>query len=197
MRTMMIGMTNRMVSMGNQDDVDDYTLMEETALQKWWRFQWGWVSTSSGAALALQVSIAVWSEAAGICRRKNCSVCAKFCFSMKTGPCCSCWGTILTANIHVVSWDYSRNSWMHLSLDVCFLILPPALHISQISFQKPPKSIGHEPVELSACRWREQQKERHKEAEWIYPFEKTAEHCALQSHKHLYWRFNNKCLPLQ
>ncbi len=52
---------------------------EESALQKWWRcWLWGWASTSSGAAFALQVSIAVWSDAAGICRRNNCLVCAKF-----------------------------------------------------------------------------------------------------------------------
>lgn len=49
----------------------------------WWRRRvlcrnHGVVSTSSGAAFALQVSIAVWSDAAGICGRKGCLVCAKF-----------------------------------------------------------------------------------------------------------------------
>lgn len=33
---------------------------------------------------------------------------------------------------------------------------------------KTPKSIGHEPAELSACRWREQQEERRKEAETLF-----------------------------
>lgn len=34
-------------------------------------------STSSGAAFALQVSIAVWSDAAGICKEEECLFCAK------------------------------------------------------------------------------------------------------------------------
>lgn len=34
-------------------------------------------STSSGAAFALQVSIAVWSDAAGICKEEECLFCVK------------------------------------------------------------------------------------------------------------------------
>lgn len=46
-------------------------------LLKWWRcWRWRGLSTSSGAAFALQVSIAVWSDTAGICGRSDCLVCA-------------------------------------------------------------------------------------------------------------------------
>lgn len=78
MMMMMMGVTKgEMIMMGNQEHADDCKLTEEAATQKRWR-RWRRASTSSGAALALQVSMAVWSEATGICGRKKCSVCAKF-----------------------------------------------------------------------------------------------------------------------
>lgn len=52
-------------------DEDGFTQMEEDRDDARMSWEMGWASTCSGAPFALQVSIAVWSEAAGIWGRKE------------------------------------------------------------------------------------------------------------------------------
>lgn len=100
----MIKMMTTMVVVVMRNRVMMHKWRSGMILHHWWRYwQRGGLSTSSGAAFALQVSIAVWSDAAGICGRKDCLICAKFfhtaSFSAwKQRPhccCCSSWSTVL------------------------------------------------------------------------------------------------------
>lgn len=171
------------------------------AQQMWWRFwQRRWASTSSGAALALHVSIAVWSDAAGICGRKNCLVCAKFFHTPPVSaweqwPCCKTQSSQQTstslADASLRRSLHSRTSFVikcviHI-LVVFLCYLPPVLHISQ-------NYLRHE--RKLFCTQAERAIER--AAEWNHPFERTVSFGQTSFAKqitkftHL---FNNECLP--
>lgn len=75
-------------------------------LLKWWRcWRWRGLSTSSGAAFALQVSIAVWSDTTGICGRSDCLVCANL-LQYSLFPHVLSWLELLKYNTHSIIWHY-------------------------------------------------------------------------------------------
>lgn len=117
-------------------------------LQHWWRCWLGQcVPTSSGAAFALQVSIAVWSDATGICGRKNCLVDAKsfhtaLFAAWEQWPCCSC----LKRNPHrkhplCEARPFLFNAYFVLTFAYYVLFMIP--------FNQP----SHFPKFVSTCKW--------------------------------------------